>query len=162
MARCSEKGLLTTSLTPFPLPPSFWTFGRFFLTDWEALCTALRLGNIRHRSEETMSNMPLNLNNSTLLPPFDPHLTMLKKLHNREGHPYPQKGHFDTVASSVWAECIIHLLLRYQPLRIYAEPLPWRARIFHCLGNATWFAPIFHWSERVNWSCGLILAQPCT
>ena len=27
----------------------------FFSTDWEAICTALRLDNIRHRSEETMS-----------------------------------------------------------------------------------------------------------
>ena len=25
-----------------------------FLTDWEPLCTALRLDNVRHRSEETM------------------------------------------------------------------------------------------------------------
>ena len=32
------------------------TFGRFFLADWEALCTSLRLDKIRHRSEETMSN----------------------------------------------------------------------------------------------------------
>ena len=29
----------------------------FFLTDWEALCTALRMDNIRHRSKETMSNI---------------------------------------------------------------------------------------------------------
>ena len=28
----------------------------FYLTDWVALCTALRLDNKRHRSEETMSN----------------------------------------------------------------------------------------------------------
>ena len=88
---------------------------------------------------------------------------MLKKcIICREGHPYPQKGHFDTIARSVWAECIIRLLLRYPPLLIYAEPFTLRARIFHCLGVATWFAPIFHWSERVNWSCGLILAQICT
>ena len=33
------------------------TFGRSFLADWEALCTTLRLDKIRHRSEETMSNI---------------------------------------------------------------------------------------------------------
>ena len=36
--------------------------------DWEPLCSALILDNIRHRSEETMSNIPQNLNNSTLYP----------------------------------------------------------------------------------------------
>ena len=51
---------------PHPPPPSFWTFGRFFLTYWEPLCTPLRLGKRRHRSEDTMSNIPYNLNNSTL------------------------------------------------------------------------------------------------
>ena len=29
----------------------------FSSMDWEALCTDLRLNNIRHRSEETMSNI---------------------------------------------------------------------------------------------------------
>ena len=33
------------------------TFGRSFLADWEALCTTIRLDKIRHRSEETMSNI---------------------------------------------------------------------------------------------------------
>ena len=34
--------------------------------DWEVLCIALRLDNIRHRSEETMTIIILNLNNSTI------------------------------------------------------------------------------------------------
>ena len=42
--------LFKTPLTP-PLP-----LVDFFLTDW-TLCTALRLDNVRHRSEETMSNI---------------------------------------------------------------------------------------------------------
>ena len=51
---------------PPPLPTSF---GGSILTDWEALCTALRLDKIRHRSE-AMSYIPENLNNSTLYESF--------------------------------------------------------------------------------------------
>ena len=41
-----------------PSPPlPFENLVDFFSTDWEALCSALRLNNERHRSEETMSNI---------------------------------------------------------------------------------------------------------
>ena len=52
---------------PPPLPTSF---GGSILTDWEALCTALRLDKITHRSDETMSNIPQNLSISTLKESF--------------------------------------------------------------------------------------------
>ena len=44
---------LTLFKTPLtPRLPSFEHLVDFFLTDWEALCTALRLDKIRHTSEE--------------------------------------------------------------------------------------------------------------
>ena len=60
--------LVRTPLTP----PPVLRFEHFkdFLTDSKALYTALRLDNIRHRSEETMSNITLTLNNCTLKESF--------------------------------------------------------------------------------------------
>ena len=49
---------LTLFITPLTHPPLPFEHLVDFLTDWEALCTTLRLDNIRHRSEETMSNIP--------------------------------------------------------------------------------------------------------
>ena len=34
----TEPTLFKALLPPRPPPPLFWTFGRFFLTDWETLC----------------------------------------------------------------------------------------------------------------------------
>ena len=41
-----------------PPPPLRFEHLVDFLTDWETLCTALRMDNTRHRFEETMSNIP--------------------------------------------------------------------------------------------------------
>ena len=65
---CSFLNIIQNAFDP--PPPSFWTLGRFFLTEWETLCTALRLDNIRQRSEETMSNIPKILDNSILKESF--------------------------------------------------------------------------------------------
>ena len=48
--------------TPWTPPPHRFEPLVDFFADWEALCTALRLENIRHRSEEAMSKIPWNLN----------------------------------------------------------------------------------------------------
>ena len=49
-----------------PPPPSFWTFGRFF---WRT-GRHFALDQIRRRPEETISNIPLYLSNSTLKESF--------------------------------------------------------------------------------------------
>ena len=53
----SSCSFLTLFKTPYTPPPHFEHLVDFFLEDWEALCTAPRLDNIRHRSDETMSTI---------------------------------------------------------------------------------------------------------
>ena len=63
---CTCVTLFKAPLTPRP-PLRFEHWVDFFSMDWEALCTALRLDNIRRRSEE---NIPFNLNNSIIKKSF--------------------------------------------------------------------------------------------
>ena len=49
--------IVQNAFDPLPPPLPFEHLLDFFSWGWEALCTALRLDNMMHRSEENMSNI---------------------------------------------------------------------------------------------------------
>ena len=54
---CSFFNIVQNAFDPLPPPLPFEHLLDFFSRGWEALCTALRLDNMMHRSEENMSNI---------------------------------------------------------------------------------------------------------